>query len=507
LRCPDFWPISARVQFNFETTFSSFEHAKILERVTRGRIKKASLGGLVGNMRPLYGYDLDEYKSNYVLNEYAPIVREVLLSYGMEHVRPTRIADMLQGRGVKTAGRLHYEHLMELYNRKLAGGRYTQEDYDQKVKVALRQLGDDTWKPAQIYVILRNHRAYAGDYVFTVAGKQYHLSVPPIITAEESEAVARMLAVGKRRLARSPRQAEYLMVRRLTCAECGHSYVLAVKRRSNVYYYYRCSGQRTGYNTKQCTNRPVRGEPVDALTRKFIKALLLSPRRLFAWWQQQHEQDEVQNEATRQHIDLIDKRVAATTTKLYKTLDRLTDNLDDDEVAYYEQQRDELKHLLSEYREEREGLIRKLTHTTVDPSFIQSFEEMGEEYRNALETSEDITFWRGLVDDLDLTAIIGTEGDGRRYVDFVLFGRVRKREYLDDDEGEKVRLARPDAEGGLGVTDFSHMEPGMVFTVEPGLYAPELGGFRHSDTVLITEDGIELLTYYPRDLESLIIPA
>ena len=37
------------------------------------------------------------------------------------------------------------------------------------------------------------------------------------------------------------------------------------------------------------------------------------------------------------------------------------------------------------------------------------------------------------------------------------------------------------------------------------LYTPELGGFRHSDTVLVTGDGIEILTYYPRDLESLTI--
>ena len=48
--------------------------------------------------------------------------------------------------------------------------------------------------------------------------------------------------------------------------------------------------------------------------------------------------------------------------------------------------------------------------------------------------------------------------------------------------------------------------PGMVFTVEPGLYVPGVGGFRHSDTVLITDDGIEILTYYPRDLESLTLP-
>lgn len=48
------------------------------------------------------------------------------------------------------------------------------------------------------------------------------------------------------------------------------------------------------------------------------------------------------------------------------------------------------------------------------------------------------------------------------------------------------------------------MKPGMVFSVEPGIFVPGLGGFRHSDTVLVTENGIEMLTYYPRDLESLI---
>jgi Xaa-Pro dipeptidase len=55
--------------------------------------------------------------------------------------------------------------------------------------------------------------------------------------------------------------------------------------------------------------------------------------------------------------------------------------------------------------------------------------------------------------------------------------------------------------------DDTEIRPGMVFTVEPGLYAPELGGFRHSDTVLVTETGTEILTYYPRDLASLIISA
>jgi Xaa-Pro aminopeptidase len=46
----------------------------------------------------------------------------------------------------------------------------------------------------------------------------------------------------------------------------------------------------------------------------------------------------------------------------------------------------------------------------------------------------------------------------------------------------------------------------MLFTVEPGLYSAELGGFRHSDTVAVTADGLEFLTYYPRDLASLTLP-
>ena len=49
------------------------------------------------------------------------------------------------------------------------------------------------------------------------------------------------------------------------------------------------------------------------------------------------------------------------------------------------------------------------------------------------------------------------------------------------------------------------MKPGMVFTVEPGIYDREIGGFRHSDTIIITEDGMERITKYPRELESLII--
>jgi Xaa-Pro aminopeptidase len=57
----------------------------------------------------------------------------------------------------------------------------------------------------------------------------------------------------------------------------------------------------------------------------------------------------------------------------------------------------------------------------------------------------------------------------------------------------------------LDVGDHTPVGPGMVFTIEPGLYDNEVGGFRHSDTVVVTPDGIDVLTDYPRDIESLTI--
>jgi len=63
------------------------------------------------------------------------------------------------------------------------------------------------------------------------------------------------------------------------------------------------------------------------------------------------------------------------------------------------------------------------------------------------------------------------------------------------DVHEEPRLTRPRAD-----VPPVPLEPGMVFTIEPGAYVPGLGGVRIEDDILVTDTGYEVLTSAPREL-------
>lgn len=64
---------------------------------------------------------------------------------------------------------------------------------------------------------------------------------------------------------------------------------------------------------------------------------------------------------------------------------------------------------------------------------------------------------------------------------------------------------------GIGVHEYPSLtetsslllEKGMVYTIEPGIYVPNVAGVRIEDDILVTENGVEVLTKFPKELQTI----
>lgn len=425
-----------RVRFNIETTFSSFEREKIIERVMRGKHKKARSGKIVAHARPPFGYNFNEYKNGFVLNEHAPIVKELLETYAHTNKPLREILMDFNRRGIPTPGTLRADHHEKVAKRMLEAELITQEQYDQKIKAAQQYRGFSVWSFQTVATILDHLETYTGTYRTRLQGVEYLAEVPPIISKDTAEAIMRKRSSNRARFSRKRAKGSecFLMARRLTCSIHGHSFLPRASTSSRyIAGYYSCGSNKTSSainaGVPPCKIKPIRQDDLDPHVRQFIRDLLLNPEALFHWWEEQNKLNQRENSKVLEEIETVNHKIIDVENKYYRTLDRLTDRLEPEERAYYEKRRDQLLKEIHEYKELRKQLEGSIVKVTEAPDIVRTLHDMGNEYRELLETSFSLPFWRGLVEDLDLLGEIGEDETGT-YIDFILFDEKRVRRYI-----------------------------------------------------------------------------
>lgn len=99
------------------------------------------------------------------------------------------------------------------------------------------------------------------------------------------------------------------------------------------------------------------------------------------------------------------------------------------------------------------------------------------------------------------------EGAVAEDVDKKSLDQIRKagfEKFLKHRTGHGIGLEGHEAPW-IAEGDKTVLQQGMAFSCEPGVYDPEWGGFRHSDTVVVRKDKGEVLNSYPTRLEDMII--
>lgn len=262
-----------RLFFSMRGAIAEFEKAKILDRTSRGKRKKASQGKIIQDFG-LYGYDYDAVNFSYVIDETeANVVREIF--------------------------RLVADHQLSI-------NRIQQE---LKSKVILSPTGKPLWPSSSIHNLLKN-KTYTGTFhsmkkrhsksgiktrISSERPKDEWISipVPPIIDEVTFERAQRQLRQNKANTKKAIVH-PFLVGGIVFCGVCGRRMLAhhCVFRDGKYKSYYQCATQRY-YNLRnagvKCTSRSLPADALDIyIWDKFIEALF-NPEKIKKYYPEKEQ--------------------------------------------------------------------------------------------------------------------------------------------------------------------------------------------------------------------------
>jgi site-specific DNA recombinase len=247
-----------RLNKHIRATIAEFEREKITQRMTRGRRLKVKAGHVMMHGRPPLGYQVAEVDGKTVLvicDEEAKIVVLIFTWY-------------TEGDGENGP-----MSLSTIARKLISMGIPTPAD----IRGYMKKRGWGEWVVATVGNILKNE-TYAGTWCYG-GNPQLAVEVPAIISREVWEKAQERRRTNQEMAKRNTKH-EYLVGRRVACAECGSRMAGCPKRnRRKQYLYYRCQSKYP--LIRECTMTTYfRADQVDAATWSWVKELLLDPDTL-----------------------------------------------------------------------------------------------------------------------------------------------------------------------------------------------------------------------------------
>jgi len=198
--------------FQMRGAISEFEKAKIAQRTTGGRVKKAKMGKVVKNSK-LYGYDYDKENSAYVINESeAKIVKlifDLFTKPNSEFKGINGIAEYLTETGVPTkrgAAAWHRQVVRQILLNEAYTGFYAQHKWNTEGMVGNKYRK----KEDRVSMAVRPRE----EWITT--------EIPSIIDKTQFDHAQALLAETRRRFVKESVN-KYLLSGIVRCGECGNT--------------------------------------------------------------------------------------------------------------------------------------------------------------------------------------------------------------------------------------------------------------------------------------------
>jgi site-specific DNA recombinase len=261
---------------------AEYERAKIMERSRRGRRHAALRGSVNALVGVPYGYRyIGKHQGSgeasvEVLEDEARVVRQIFTWVGRDRIPLQQVCVRLVEAGIPT------------------------------------RSGKKWWRPGTVARMLRNP-AYIGAAVFgkTQSGPQrprlrvyrghpaqarypyssyavpedkwIRVPVPVLVDTDLFTAVCEQLQENRQRVRERREGARHLLQGLVVCMRCGYAYTGSKSiHQGQQYVYYLCAGTRSvpAGEQRDCDNRPVRADTLEAIVWREIRDLLGDPRRL-----------------------------------------------------------------------------------------------------------------------------------------------------------------------------------------------------------------------------------